>query len=880
MTQPLFKKKLLPNLIALMLGAAALENLYAADETARPAQDTQTAQASGGNQGVQEIEVRGIRETLKRNLAVKRDSQNVVDTVTAEDVGKFPDKNVADSLQRVPGISVDRTWGEGRDIFVRGTNKDLNMTQLNGQAVASSYWWQNDAQSRGFNYDILPSELVGSIDVYKSPSADMDEGSIGGLVNVKTRKPLQFKDPLTLQASVEATYSKLPGKTDPQLAGLASWKNDESTFGALFALSKQKRTMRRDGLEDFTDATKYSIVDQNGNVTPNAYASWGGGTPIFRQDRERTTGNLTLQMRPTRDADISLNYLNSDMSMDNSNQNYLWLAGGIADNTGTLHVTNPRFITTSNGTQALVGGTLGPTNGVAFEPIYRESYVKSNSLDLDGTYTGYAWKAHGQIGTTSSRGGSAHDRDFWFTGNSRTTINLAPDTYEVSYLDINPLDPNALTLQSARDWIREMKDKENYVQGDLTRELNGAFFKDVKFGLKYRDNTAENHRTIGLDGPGNPGWQSFSLADLSTGSSPTLSQAAATSGSLTQFAWVDDGLARSKGFAMYDQGMVYAEALGEYYRINEKITAAYGKADFATGNWRGDFGVRVVRTNQTSDANQDLTGTGNYTLGSVSRSYTDVLPSLNVVYNVSHDLLLRGAISRAMARNTYSDLSASTQVSGTTNAATAGNPLLKPYHSNQAEFGAEWYFANASLLSATAFVKRLDTFVYTSTAPENVGGVIRSVTRPYNADNGEDVNGLELQWQQAFGNGFGSIVNYTYTDAKTGAVAGGQKLNVVGNSKNQLNLTGYFERNGYSVRLSYNYRSQAYGGLDEGGQDVTSSYGQWDMTANWDITPKLSLYASGVNLNNELIRTNTTDGLPVGVYENGPRYSVGLRFKL
>ncbi|MFZ6871781.1 TonB-dependent receptor [Undibacterium sp. Di27W] len=865
MSTPVFKKKVLPQLIALVLGTTAFDMVYAADE------------ATPDKPGSQVVEVRGIRDTLKKNLAGKRDSQNIVDTVNSEDLGKFPDKNVADSLQRVPGISVDRTWGEGRDIFVRGTDKSLNMTQLNGQSVASAYWWKNDSQSRGFNYDILPSELVGSLDVYKSPSADLDEGSIGGLVNVKTRKPLQFKAPLTGQFSLEATYSDLPKKTDPQVSGLVNWKNDEGTMGILLSLSKQKRTMRRDGLENFTDATKYTIVDQNNVATPNAYASWGGGSAIFRQDRERTTGNVTLQIKPNRDSDVSLNYINSDMNMDNNNQNYLWQIGGLADKQKVIRITDPRFITTSDGTKAVVGGTVGPTTGVSFEPIYREAYIKSKVLDLEGNYEGDGWKLHGQLGSTAAQGGSTHDRNFWFTGNTRATINIAPDTYQVSYLDMSPLDPTKLTLQNARDWVRKMESKENYVQGDMTLDLTGSFIKDIKFGLKYRDNTVQNHRTIGTVGPDSPGWQSFSLADLSTGPSPLLSQAAANAGSLTQYAWVNDALATSKGFAMYDKGMVYNEAKGEYYKIQEKITAAYVKADYAVDKWRGDFGVRLVKTEQSSEAYQNPNGVFN--LVSTTRTYNDVLPSLNVVYDWRKDLIIRGAIARVMARNTYSDLSASTEVSGTTNAATAGNPLLKPYHADQAEIGAEWYFADASMLSATLFTKRLDTFIYTSTSQENVGGVTRPVTRPYNADNGAVINGLELQWQQAFGNGFGAIVNYTFTDAKAGAIAGGQKLNVIGNSRNQLNASGYYEKNGISFRVSYNYRSKSYGGLDEGGQDVTSAYGQWDATANWDITPKISLFATAVNLTNSVIRTNTTDGLPVGVYENGARYSLGVRAK-
>ena len=875
MSKPVLKKKLLPNLIALALGGAIAPHLYAADPM--EAQTTEAVPA-GDAANTATVEVRGIRERLKRNLAEKRDAGNVIDTVTAEEVGKFPDKNVADSLQRVPGISVDRTWGEGRDIFVRGTDKNLNLTQLNGQAVASGYWWKNDSQSRGFNYDILASELVGSIDVYKSPSADLDEGSIGGLVIVKTRKPFQLK-PFVAQVSAEATYSELPKKTDPQFSGLLSWTNEQKTFGALVALSQQKRTMRRDGLENFTDSTKYNIVDQNGAVTPGAYASWGGGSAIFRQDRERTTGNLTLQARPNANTDITLNYMKSDMDMDNSNQNYLWEAGGLVDAKGNIAVTNPKFITTSDGTKALVGGTVGPTGGVSFEPIFRQSYVKSQVLDLDGTYDADSWKLHGQAGTTKGSGGSDHDRNFWFTGNTRTTFNLAPDTYEVKYLDMSPLDASKLTLQNARDWIRRMETKENYAQGDLTLDLNGDFFKSIKIGAKFRDTTVQNRRTIGTVGPGSPGWQSFTLADLSTGASPLLSQEAANAGSLTQYAWVDDGLAYSKGFAMYDKGMVYAEAKGEYYKIKEKIYATYVRADFAVGQWRGDFGARIVKTDQDSEAYQDLSGNGNYVLGNVSRSYTDVLPNLNAVYSVSKDLLVRGAVARVMARNTYSDLSASTEVSGTTNAATSGNPLLKPYHANQAEIGAEWYYADASLLSATLFAKKLDTFIYSQTATENVAGVQRSVTRPYNANNGATVNGLEFQWQQAFSTGFGAIVNYTFTDAKTGANAAGRKLNVIGNSRNQANVTGFWEKGGYSARLSYNYRSKAYGALDEGGQDVTSAYGQWDASASWDVTPKVSVYLTAVNISNEVIRTNTTDGLPVGVYENGARYSLGLKAK-
>lgn len=860
-SKPLPKLLLLPRLIGLALGAAAFGS----------------ATAQEANQQLDTVEVRGVRATLKKNLAEKREAQNIVDSISAEDVGKFPDKNVADSLQRVPGISVDRIWGEGKAIFVRGTDKNLNMTQLNGQAVASSEWWLNEPQTRSFNYDVLPSEIVGSLDVYKSPSADQDEGSIGGLVIVKTRRPLAFKDPLTVQVAAEALYSKLPDETDPQLSGLLNWKNDDKTFGVLLAISSQKRHMRRDGLEQFSDG-KYDVKDQNGVVT-NAYASWGGGSAIFRQERERTTTNLALQFQPNPATDLVLNLMDSDMKMNNNNQNYLWQAGGLAVG-GVISAVDPKFITVADGSKALVGGTFGPRTGVSFEPIYRESYIKSRVADLDGTYQGGSWQVHGQAGTTSSSGGSKHDRHFWMEGDTRTTISLGPDHYGVKYLDINPLDPNALTLKSGDDRIRRMDAKENYAQGDVTFDIDGSVIKAVKVGAKFRDNTLRNTRIQGTAGPGSPGWQSFSLADLSTGPSPLLSQAGGTSDALRQYAWFNDGLVVGKGIPMFDKAMTYTDVLNENYKIHERISAVYAKADFSVARFRGDVGLRVVRTQQTSDGYLGNAG-GGFSPTSVDHNYTDALPSLNVVYDLSKEVVLRGAVSRAMARQTFDLLSPGLRRDGTVlSKGYAGNPLLKPVHANQAEIGAEWYYADAALLSGTFFIKKLDTFTYKASKSEQVGGETLTVERPYNTDNGADIKGVELQWQQPFGHtGFGTVVNYTFTDAKAGAVAGQPRLKVLGNSRDQFNFSGYYERGPITLRVSYNYRSKSYGNVEMGGQVVNAAYGQWDASASWDVTRNIALYASAVNINNEVIKSNTVDGIPIGLYENGARYSVGVRAK-
>jgi iron complex outermembrane receptor protein len=771
---------------------------------------------------------------------------------------------------------VDRIWGEGRDIFVRGTDSTLNRTLMNGQSVASAYWWANDNPSRGFNYDILASELVSALEVHKSPEADIDEGSIGGLVNVRTRRPMDLA-PFTFRASAEAQYSELPDKIDPQASGLASWRNSEGTFGALASVSYQGRRMRRDGLEAFPDNTLFDVTDQNGNVTEDVYSVWGGGSAIFQQDRERITANATLQFRPTEQWDIALNYVNSDMDMDNYNQNYLFMPGGYKLPAGAT-VTNPVFVPTSDGRQALVGGTLEDPNtpGAAIEPIYREAFIKSQVVDLDAGFEGEGWRLHGQTGYTTAEGGSDRDQNYWFEGNTRESINLGPDTIEVSYPDLDATDASDLTLVPAnlRDWVRKMEEEEFYVQGDFELDVNRGFFKSLKTGVKFRDDAIENNRSVGTVSPSNPNYAALSaitMDQVSTGLTPALHGESATGGSLTRYAWLDGGLAESVINPLLD--LQYAPDQLAFYKIEEQISAAYVKGNFEWGALRGNVGVRAVRTEQDSTAFIDGA------LGTVSRTYTDYLPSLNVVYGLNDKLLLRGAVSRAMARNTFQDLSANITINATTGSASAGNPFLDPIYADQFELGAEWYFADASLLSATYFWKSLDTFIYKRTATEVIEGQALDVTRPFNSDDGADIQGIELQWQQSLGLGFGTAINYTFTDAEVDPVAGQPKLELQGNSEHQMNASAYFENERYSVRLSYNYRSDAFGTLTMGSQIVTDAYSQLDATANWNVTDDLSMFLSAVNITNEVIYQRTDDGIPVGFYENGPRYSLGARFK-
>src|SRR5262245_26689816 len=194
---------------------------------------------------IETVLVTGIRASLRESLEVKRSSQAVVEVLTSEDVGKFPDKNVAEALQRVSGVSISREFGEGERVSIRGTAPNLNRTQLNGHSMATADWFVLDqlAATRSFNYLMLPTEVIGQTEVIKGSQADIEEGGIGGTVNIKTRNPLDLPS-TTFSASLQGAYTELADSTDPQATALFSWKNEAESVGILLAGIYQERNIR------------------------------------------------------------------------------------------------------------------------------------------------------------------------------------------------------------------------------------------------------------------------------------------------------------------------------------------------------------------------------------------------------------------------------------------------------------------------------------------------------------------------------------------------------------------------------------------------------------------------------------------------------------
>ena len=228
------------------LGTAVAMALYAQSHAVL----AQRAAPKPNETEIEEIVVVGIRRSLRDSLTAKQMSNAVIDVVSAEDVGKFPDKNLAEAIQRVPGVVINREYGEGERVSIRGTAPNLTRTLYNGHTLATADWFLLDQlnTTRSFNYLMLPADIIGQVEVMKSSQANVEEGGVGGVVNVKTRNPLDL-EPFRVYLNAQAVHTDLAGETDPHLSGLVSWKNADETFGVLAGLVRHERNIRRDGVE-------------------------------------------------------------------------------------------------------------------------------------------------------------------------------------------------------------------------------------------------------------------------------------------------------------------------------------------------------------------------------------------------------------------------------------------------------------------------------------------------------------------------------------------------------------------------------------------------------------------------------------------------------
>jgi iron complex outermembrane receptor protein len=832
----------------------------------------------------EKITITGIRSRLKANLDQKRYSDSVVDGISAEDIGKFPDKNIADSLQRVTGVSITRDFGEGEKISIRGTAPGLNRTLLNGQNVATADWFVLDNPTRSFNYSLLASEMVSALEVYKSPEADIDEGSIGGTVILRTRRPLSIESGKTV-ASVQMAYSDKSEEWDPQLSGLYSWHDEEERFGALISLVSQKRTVRRDGFE----VLGYSDQEINGSTyaVPDLI-----GSAYFQQDRERNGGMVTLQFQPSDELLFTFNALYSKLDADNLNHNMLAVPTWEFDEGRNPDGANITDMTVEDGTVLAMEYGAEDRPGAVLNVANRVSYSETSSYDLDIMYDQGDYQLHFQGGYTEAEGGTTKDVFSEFSANSRQSFDLTSGVPEVGFQDIDVANAAEFNLDWAQEDSKPQEDDETYAQVDFTYFLDGDFFTAIKTGVKLRDHSKTQtkyatrfHNPLNADDGGILGDMKddgTSLDDYTSGNTPSdFMDNTAKSGSLTDYPLLDTGPFEEVLYSETDSSRMFSqEVLPDFFDINEEITALYVKVNFEGEEYKGNFGVRYVETDVTSESwryNDSWVSPTDLVKNTTSNKYDDILPSFNISYNLNEEMLVRFAAAQVMARPEYIDITDSRTLNNDTLKGEGGNPDLDPFRANQFDVSYEWYFADTGLFSAAVFYKDIESYIVNSFVDEihyndklDQNSTF-SISKPINGDGGTN-QGLEIGYQLDLWAGWGMQTNYTYSDAE----ADDGSL-IPGNSEHTYNATVYYENDTFNARVSYNHRSEYFEGLDRGSKLMTDGFGQMDGSFTYDFTENMSFVLQALNVTDEdIYKYSETKSRPYAHYSNGRRFFLGM----
>ncbi|MBC6428686.1 MAG: TonB-dependent receptor [Cellvibrionales bacterium] len=954
---------------------------------------------------IDEIVITGYKASLGAAIDRKRNASSILDSINAEDIGKFPDQNVAESLSRISGVTVTRDFGEGEKVSIRGTQTNQNRTLLNGVSVASTDWFTLDLPSRGFNYLILPSNLIRSAEVYKSPQANIQEGSLGGTVVLNTRKPLDFEDPdsglpFTFSGQLEYQDSDNSGENDPQVSTLFSWKNGDDTVGALLSFTRQERSLNRFGREVVT-----FLAPDNGDNETDAWFPRLIGETDFRQERVRETIFGSFQWAPTDNFEATLNILDTNLDANNINQNNLITAG--PDGTKPVEpLANNVTYEGSGDERGVVAATLDASDPVPATPndageygnrsnsggrtqaFDRISSIETQSYDLEAVWKNGGNELTVRIGMTDSEGGAPDERYWGFTTEGKVgergpktaadpridrvgaidritfdrNLNLqfltrndanGNGTLEDDETELVPESPEQYLARpfefaNARSTVNE--EEESYLGIDYAMDTDLGAFQTVTVGFLYRDR--EKGRTASITEYHR--WTDAQHTDDAAGygtvkdgeTNWSQSLAGGTLGQYTagergaDYELIDSATARrlaSPDLATPPVPVLTRPNLTDTWTVEEEIFAAYIKAEFSEGNISGDIGLRAVSTDLSSTGwvasassetpgwveaangasasmvgahflatafgchNYDETLNGaasamasatkhcQATLTTVDNSYTEILPSLNVSFDMSDNTKLRFAAARTMSRPDPQSLALRENFFVNTASGTRGNPNLKPITANQYDLSWERYLTADALLAITYFYKDITGNLIpgqvqeTRTDPDTGNRLEVTFNTPENAQDAT-LDGIELLYQQPLGNNFGVVLNFTWTDSETDEerdIYGRPGSGVVtGVSDEVYNLTGYYEDDRLDVRVSYNWRSEYLNEVAYFGSEIwTDAYGQLDISASYDITDNFELTFDALNVTDEDIdQYHLITSRPSKIYDNDQRFLVGLNF--
>ncbi len=862
--------------ISLLMGVAALCLASAAQAQEAPKSDE-----------LDEVIVTGIRASLQKAAELKRDAPQVMDVITAEDVGKLPDANVAEALQRVTGVQITRVFGEGQSVSVRGLQQvrvEVDGRTLLGFSARLSPP-ENEQLGRSSGLDSVPSSLFGKLEVRKTPLASDAEGGLGGTVNLVTPKPFDFKaDKLSLRA--QGTYSDVSDKFEPGFTGLVSRRFFDGRMGVLISAEYQKRTSTIQAFE------RNNFL--NRNYTANG-ATIVQQTPVLLQyenfvvDRSRRGLNGAVQFEVTPNFTLTGEALYSKL-VTGRHQDFLSWRLPTTANPVTNAVVENGFVVAGN-----ASGTLNTAGQIRNEPT--ESFLYAVNGEYDNgplKVVGDAYYSKGTIDQTiqiiTLQGAAAVPGFFDFRNNTIPSLTLGTAT--------TPYDlTNAANYNLASNGVRSNrllgKLDEWTAKLDVDYELNDAI--TVSAGARYTDLGARsNAYRSQITRPRDeiiPSKVGLTATSFNGDIGGTFPRVFLTTLPTYQYVFTTAQAAQPNPDAS-DRSTLLPNVQRDY-DFSEETLAGYvmlaAKGEISGMPVKANAGVRIVKTDLSVDSFQQTTvGTvTTFTPVTDHNSFTNVLPSANVVFNVTGDFLVRLSASRTLQRAGVADLAPSTFFNQTNLTVSGGNASLKPPISTQADVSFEYYTGRSSLISGAVFYKSVDDFIATATVQETFpGGPAFPIptTRPFNIAKAK-IKGFEVGVQQFLDflpaplDGFGFIANYTYSDSEDNL-----GFPLVAVSKSSYNLVGLYEKGPFSARLAYNYRDKALFEFSEGRPSFIGSRSQLDAQFGYDISDRVAVQFQAQNLipeDSATVEYSGSSSTALNSYSlSERRYSVAVRVKL
>jgi iron complex outermembrane receptor protein len=802
------------------------------------------AEKSAENE-IEVIQVTGIRSQLTKAVATKRDNSQFVDAISADDMGKLPDANVAESLQRVSGVQLERGIGEGSAISIRGLTQ--NVILVNGRQVTTAGGrgdkGPDTLESSTYSLlSLIPSSLVSTLEVSKLSNASQIEGALGGVVNIVTRKPLD-ESGQKIVASVSGAHGDLSGDTGVEWSGLYSNTFNDDTLGFLISASSSSREFQEDGLNTFSGyGFDNSVTD---DATNNVLVNRDMRFWQINDERDKTGINGIVQWRPTDDLDL---YVDSFYSKVTSDRSRYW--------TGFWNCCGYENVTISEN-NILTAATVNRPVQTNTEYVDAESDFISTAIG--GSWVGDLWTVTAEVSHTASDSIMAQDFVRYQTA-EKTAVSYDLTAGDVPSLDFGGADltsVDGLNLAIIFDFTTIQETSDTAARIDFSRDFDNGFLSTVDFGARY--NTTETkqkatHRDV------RPNLALSDLPNISTmhtnndffsGDAPALNN----SYLVADPSWA--GCATLNEF--YDDAQKAECAEGfeapRGYTISEDILALYAQANYESeiGDTpvSGNFGIRYVDRDLTSDGIV-VSPEGAQSANRVEVNDTEILPSAVLKADISDDVVLRFGAARTLTFPNTANLTSGVQVRGDFTGA-GGNPELNPFVINQFDFSAEWYFGESSILSAGLFYKDVDSFIINEITARNLPGFSQEVfvQEPINGEGGK-IKGIELLYQQPFAliDGAGVMATYSFIDSETPFEdTSGNNLPMPGLSENNVNLVAYYEKNDMGIRLAYNWRDEYLQGLASTGTGVYfEDYADLSATANWKINDNFTVNFEAANL--------------------------------